>query len=93
MDPVRETRWDRKHRLIIEAAAATFLTHGYLGTSMDDIAATAAVSKQTVYKHFADKQQLFAGVVLATTDLVAAGEPRAGALADRFRQMYDHLTS
>lgn len=70
MDPVRETRWDRKHRLIIEAATATFLVNGYLGTSMDDIAATAAVSKQTVYKHFADKQQLFADVVLATTDQV-----------------------
>lgn len=70
MDPARETRWDRKHRLIVEAATATFLAKGYPGTSMDDIAATAAVSKQTVYKHFADKEQLFADVVLATTDQV-----------------------
>jgi TetR/AcrR family transcriptional repressor of mexJK operon len=70
MDPVRETRWDRKHRLIVEAATATFLANGYEGTSMDDIAAAAAVSKQTVYKHFSDKQQLFADVVLATTDQV-----------------------
>lgn len=72
MEHVRETQWDRKHRLIIEAAAATFLANGYAGTSMDDIAATAAVSKQTVYKHFADKKQLFADVVLATTDQVTA---------------------
>jgi TetR/AcrR family transcriptional regulator, mexJK operon transcriptional repressor len=72
MDHIRETRWDRKHRLIVEAAAATFLANGYAGTSMDDIAATAAVSKQTVYKHFADKKQLFADVVLATTDQVTA---------------------
>lgn len=72
MDYVRETRWDRKHRLIVEAAAATFLANGYAGTSMDDIAAAAAVSKQTVYKHFADKRQLFADVVLATTDQVTA---------------------
>jgi len=72
MEHVRETRWDRKHRLIVEAAAATFLANGYAGTSMDDIAATAAVSKQTVYKHFADKRQLFADVVLATTDQVTA---------------------
>lgn len=70
MDPVRETRWDSKHRLIVEAATATFLAKGYQGTSMDDIAATAAVSKQTVYKHFVDKEQLFADVVLATTDQV-----------------------
>jgi TetR/AcrR family transcriptional regulator, mexJK operon transcriptional repressor len=72
MEHVRETRWDRKHRLIVEAAAATFLANGYAGTSMDDIAATAAVSKQTVYKHFADKKQLFAEVVLTTTEQVTA---------------------
>jgi AcrR family transcriptional regulator len=49
----------RKRQTIIDAAAALFLEHGYQGTSMDDIAALAAVSKQTVYKNFADKQQLF----------------------------------
>jgi len=37
---------------------------------MDDVAAKAAVSKQTVYKHFSDKEQLFAHIVLATTDAV-----------------------
>lgn len=80
MDQGRETRWDRKHRLIVEAATATFLAKGYPGTSMDDIAASAAVSKQTVYKHFADKEQLFADVVLATTDQVT-GVARAMATA------------
>ena len=56
--------------LIADAAAALFLRKGYQGTSMDDIAAEAAVSKQTVYKHFSDKDQLFAEIVLATTDQV-----------------------
>jgi TetR/AcrR family transcriptional repressor of mexJK operon len=64
------TRWSEKHRLIAEAASELFLRKGYLGTSMDDIAAEAAVSKQTVYKHFSDKDQLFAEIVLATTDQV-----------------------
>jgi TetR/AcrR family transcriptional repressor of mexJK operon len=64
------TRWSEKHRLIAEAATELFLRKGYLGTSMDDVAAEAAVSKQTVYKHFSDKDQLFAEIVLATTDQV-----------------------
>jgi TetR/AcrR family transcriptional regulator, mexJK operon transcriptional repressor len=64
------SRWTEKHRLIAEAASKLFLRKGYLGTSMDDIAAEAAVSKQTVYKHFSDKDQLFAEIVLATTDQV-----------------------
>jgi TetR/AcrR family transcriptional regulator, mexJK operon transcriptional repressor len=50
-----------------------FLRNGYLGTSMDEIAALAGVSKQTVYKHFADKERLFTAIILATIDQV--GEP------------------
>lgn len=65
-----ETRSARKHRAILEAADAVFLDKGYDGASMDEVAARAAVSKQTVYKHFADKEQLFAEIVLATTDRV-----------------------
>ena len=40
---------------------------------MDEIAAQAAVSKQTVYKHFADKATLFAAIVTSTVD--RAGDP------------------
>jgi TetR/AcrR family transcriptional repressor of mexJK operon len=65
-----EKRSDRKHREIVEAAAEVFLRQGYDGTSMDEIAAKAGVSKQTVYKHFADKERLFTEIVLATTDQV-----------------------
>ncbi|HET7813343.1 MAG TPA: TetR/AcrR family transcriptional regulator [Candidatus Baltobacteraceae bacterium] len=56
-----------KHEAILDAALAVFLEKGYLGTSMDQIAARAGVSKQTVYKHFADKNRLFAEILLATT--------------------------
>lgn len=57
-----------------------FLRKGYGGTSMDQVAAAAAVSKQTVYKHFTDKEQLFTTIVtgdiadaeLVTHDMVAA---------------------
>ncbi|MEU7022270.1 TetR/AcrR family transcriptional regulator [Streptomyces sp. NPDC046203] len=63
-----DSRSALKHQSILEAATSVFLTKGYAGTSMDDIAKLAAVSKQTVYKHFADKDTLFAEIVLATTD-------------------------
>jgi AcrR family transcriptional regulator len=63
----------RKHDAILAAAGTVFLRNGYLGTSMDEIAALAGVSKQTVYKHFADKEGLF--VELVTTTVDASSDP------------------
>jgi TetR/AcrR family transcriptional regulator, mexJK operon transcriptional repressor len=67
----------RKRRAILEAATVLFLENGYRGTSMDQIARVAQVSKQTVYKHFSDKESLFNAIVTATvneaSDSVAAG--------------------
>jgi|ERR1022692_65369 AcrR family transcriptional regulator len=56
----------RRHQAILEAAKTVFLRNGYVGTSMDQIAALAGVSKQTVYKHFADKERLFIDLVTTT---------------------------
>jgi TetR/AcrR family transcriptional regulator, mexJK operon transcriptional repressor len=63
-----ETRSARKRRAILDAARTVFLRNGYVGASMDEIAALAAVSKQTVYKHFADKERLFTEIVVGTVD-------------------------
>jgi TetR/AcrR family transcriptional repressor of mexJK operon len=60
----------RKHRVIALAATTVFIERGYEGASMDEVAARAGVSKQTIYKHFADKERLFAEIILATTDQV-----------------------
>lgn len=65
-----EGRSARKRRSIMEAAATLFLRNGYQGTSMDEIAALAAVSKQTVYKNFADKQRLFHDIIMSVTGAV-----------------------
>ncbi|MEU4695762.1 TetR/AcrR family transcriptional regulator [Nonomuraea dietziae] len=64
---VDEGRTARKRRQIIDAARAVFLRNGYVGASMDEVATLAAVSKQTVYKHFTDKEQLFTHLMLDTT--------------------------
>jgi TetR/AcrR family transcriptional regulator, mexJK operon transcriptional repressor len=53
----------RKRAAILSAGQALFLDNGYQGTSMDQVAATAEVSKQTVYKHFGDKQELLLAIV------------------------------
>lgn len=66
-----ERRSTRKRRAILEAATTVFLRHGYLSTSMDEIAAIAGVSKQTVYKHFADKERLFVEIVTSTVNEVS----------------------
>src|SRR6202049_5271300 len=57
------SRGARKRAAILEAAQQVFFANGFVGTSMDQVAATAAVSKQTVYKHFSDKEALFREVV------------------------------
>jgi TetR/AcrR family transcriptional repressor of mexJK operon len=86
------SRSARKHMAILDAATEIFLKTGYLGTNMDEIAARAAVSKQTVYKHFATKEALFVEIVSsmtnATGDAVHDGMPDLAddaALADYLR--------
>jgi AcrR family transcriptional regulator len=66
-----QRRSARKRRAILEAATTAFLSKGYLGTSMDEIAALARVSKQTVYKHFADKESLFTEIVTSTVNEIS----------------------
>jgi AcrR family transcriptional regulator len=68
-----EGRTPRKRRAILTAATEVFLQHGYLGASMDEVAARAGVSKQTVYKQFENKEKLFAEIVLGTSDQLMDG--------------------
>jgi TetR/AcrR family transcriptional regulator, mexJK operon transcriptional repressor len=71
-DGAPDGRSARKRQAIMTAATALFLRDGYRSTSMDQVAADAAVSKQTVYKQFADKEQLFRAIVLGVTANSAA---------------------
>ncbi|MCY1263473.1 MULTISPECIES: TetR/AcrR family transcriptional regulator [Pseudomonas] len=54
---------DRKRQAIIHAAINEFRDNGFEITSMDKIAATAGVSKRTVYNHFPSKEELFAEIL------------------------------
>lgn len=52
-----------KAEQILNGAMPEFLRHGYDCTSMDKIAKSAGVSKQTLYSHFRDKDGLFTALV------------------------------
>lgn len=75
-----KARVERTRRSIVSAAADLFLKHGFLGTNMDEIAATANVSKQTVYAHFQNKEALFLEVVRGMTGV--AGDELQEQVAD-----------
>lgn len=44
---------------LLEVARAEFVAEGFDGVSIDAIARKAGVSKETIYRHFPDKQALF----------------------------------
>lgn len=58
----RTTPADRSAKLL-DAAAATFVAHGYARTQMDDIAERLGVSKGTIYRAVDSKEILFAAVI------------------------------
>jgi TetR/AcrR family transcriptional repressor of mexJK operon len=65
-----------KRQAILDAATEAFLRSGY-AAGVDDIAAAAGVGKQTVYRHFGDKQALFTAALAAARAGVVAPQPLA----------------
>ncbi|MAW79571.1 MAG: hypothetical protein CMI63_04985 [Parvularcula sp.] len=55
---------DEKTEAIVDAARKTFLTRGFDGASMDQIALVAGVSKRTVYNRFRSKEELFGAAIM-----------------------------
>ncbi|MDC7745457.1 TetR/AcrR family transcriptional regulator [Rhizobium binxianense] len=52
-----------KRLSILDAAADVFCRQGFAGASIDEIAAVACVSRQTIYNHYREKETLFVAVV------------------------------
>jgi AcrR family transcriptional regulator len=80
----------RAHDTIVAAAEALFVTRGFHGTSVRDVAAAAGLPLATVVYHFARKEQLYATVLeaigqelLHSLDQLppSLAEPRAAARA------------
>ena len=54
---------EQKQHAIVSAAETLFLQQGFGVISMDQIAKKAGVTKQTIYRYFASKNELFAAVM------------------------------
>lgn len=91
---------EKKRREILRAAVDLFTEKGYDGTSVDDIASRARVSKQTVYSHFGNKETLFALAVETKCrqsgldpELIDLDAPPAAMLLELGRRFVTLLTS
>jgi AcrR family transcriptional regulator len=65
--PEELTRAEKKRAQIRTAAKELFLRSGFQGTSTDAIKAAAGVSKETLYRYYASKEDLFVDVVRSLT--------------------------
>jgi AcrR family transcriptional regulator len=74
-----EPRWRRlpeeRPKQILDAALAVFAERGLSAARLEDIAKLAGVSKGTIYLYFANKEELFRGVVRSTViEFIERGE-------------------
>jgi AcrR family transcriptional regulator len=91
----------RKFDQVLQGARDIFMSDGFEGASVDDIARTAKVSKATLYKYFPDKRLLFMEVARAecqrqaetALDQINFDGPVADALHGAALQIITSITS
>lgn len=77
-----------RRETILKGAAAAFADKGYAGTSMEDVASAAGITKLIVYRHFTSKEELYDAVLEGVSERGAemfiaglqAGRPGSGAV-------------
>ena len=52
-----------KEREVLDVATAYFLEHGYQGASINAMARSAGISKESIYRYFSSKKELFEAVI------------------------------
>ncbi|EAQ03728.1 transcriptional regulator, TetR family protein [Pseudooceanicola batsensis HTCC2597] len=91
----------RKFAQVLDGARAVFLSEGFEGANVDDIARAAGVSKATLYSYFPDKRVLFMEVARgecqrqaeAAMQLVRPDLPPRDLLLSGARQIVDFFNS
>ncbi|MBV8635232.1 MAG: TetR/AcrR family transcriptional regulator [Burkholderiaceae bacterium] len=67
-DDPRRLRMAEKRASILNAARPILLRDGLGATTLDRVAAEGGIAKMTLYRHFPNKEELFAGLVNAACD-------------------------
>lgn len=91
----------RKFDQVLNGAREIFMSDGYEGASVDDIARAAGVSKATLYSYFPDKRLLFLEMAKSeccrqaelASGQVDMNRPPRDVLTEAAEQMVDFVTS
>jgi AcrR family transcriptional regulator len=77
----------RRRRQLLDVALAAFSAGGFHGTSMDDVAAAASVTKPVLYQHFGSKRDLYIALLddVAGRLIAAIAEATATAASPRLQ--------
>jgi AcrR family transcriptional regulator len=70
MHEVSEAAWPPRQAAILVADVKVFFQFGYRKTSMEDVAAAAEVSRQTLYLQFRNKERLFRAALEYLTEQI-----------------------
>ncbi len=100
-DGTIEPKKGRKFDQVLEGARQVFLSDGFEGASVDDIAKAAGVSKATLYSYFPDKRFLFMQVARSecarqadhAIETIDMNAPVGQVLHDIAVEMVDFITS
>lgn len=60
---IAENPQTRKEQEILRVASKYFLGHGYKGTSINAMARDSGISKESIYRYFSSKKELFEAVI------------------------------
>lgn len=87
VSPSRAEQQRRSRQRLMEVARRVFDERGFLAATLDEIAGGAGLTRTAVYKHFADKEDLYLHIVEAEVALqLDEVEPWAGpGLTDELR--------
>lgn len=63
VEPVKRMRRTERREQILDAATRAFARSGYTGTSLDDVAAEAGITRVILYRHFDSKNDMYRAVL------------------------------